>query len=164
MGLSITAQKTKILAVTDDLHDVPRRIALQSADEPVEVVEEFEYLGSVVTSVCVLDKEIVCEFVRHQTAIETSARPFGTRSQSSNLFNSECSRQQLYQHSCMAVRPGPFCLSTLRNFVMHCLRIILGISAREKQRNTTIRTLARIETVDTMIRKRRLMAGPCSQN
>ena len=39
---------------------------------------------------------------------------------------------------------------------MHCLRIILGISVRERQRNTVIRFKASIETVDTMIRKRRL--------
>lgn len=58
MGLSISAQKTKILAVTNDLHDIPRRVTLQSVDELVEVVEEFEYLGSVVTSVCMLDREI----------------------------------------------------------------------------------------------------------
>ena len=39
---------------------------------------------------------------------------------------------------------------------MHCLRIVLGISVKEKQRNSVVRAKASIETVETMIRKRRL--------
>ena len=58
MGLSISAQKTKILAVTNDLHDTPRSITILSVIEPVEVVEGFEYLGSVVISIYRLDREI----------------------------------------------------------------------------------------------------------
>ncbi|XP_062519350.1 uncharacterized protein LOC134194444 [Corticium candelabrum] len=39
---------------------------------------------------------------------------------------------------------------------MRCLQIILGISVREKQRNTDVRAKASIETVETIIRKIRL--------
>ena len=58
IGLSISAQKTKILSITSDQQESPRRVALQSADEPVDAIEEFEYFGSVVTSSCELDREI----------------------------------------------------------------------------------------------------------
>ena len=58
MGLSISARKTKILSITSNQQEFPRRVTLQSADEPVDVIEEFEYLGSVVTSSCELDREI----------------------------------------------------------------------------------------------------------
>ena len=39
VGLTISAQKTKILAITNNQLDIPRRITLQSSDETVEVVE-----------------------------------------------------------------------------------------------------------------------------
>lgn len=37
--------KTMIMAVTNDVHDTPRRVTSQSAVEPVEVVEMFECLS-----------------------------------------------------------------------------------------------------------------------
>ena len=52
IGFLMSSQKTKILEVTSDLHDTPKRVTLQGVVEPVEVVKTFEYLGSVVTSVC----------------------------------------------------------------------------------------------------------------
>ena len=58
MGLSISARKTKILSITSNQQESPRRVTLQSADEAVDVIEEFEYMGSVVTSSCELDREI----------------------------------------------------------------------------------------------------------
>ena len=39
-------------------HKPPRQVQLQRTDEPVDVVEEFEYLGSTAASDCRLDKEI----------------------------------------------------------------------------------------------------------
>ena len=50
---------------------------------------------------------------------------------------------------------GPH-LHKLQSFVMHCLRIIPCVSMREKMRNTEIRELANMETVESMIRRRRL--------
>ena len=47
-------------------------------------------------------------------------------------------------------------IKRLLGFVMRCLRIILGILVRQKQRNTDIWAKASIDTVDKMIRKRRL--------
>ena len=39
---------------------------------------------------------------------------------------------------------------------MRCLQIILQVPVREKQRNTDLRARANIETVETMVRKRRM--------
>ena len=39
---------------------------------------------------------------------------------------------------------------------MHYIRVILGVSVREKQKNTDMRVRANIETVETMVRKKRL--------
>ena len=63
MGLTNSARKTKIMAVlptpqAGQQHQPPRQVQLQRADEPVDVVEEFEYLGSTVASDYSLDKEI----------------------------------------------------------------------------------------------------------
>lgn len=40
------------------LRQPPRQVQLQLANEPVDVVNEFEYLGSIVMSDCRLDREI----------------------------------------------------------------------------------------------------------
>ena len=58
MGLTISTRKTKIMAVAQDQKQSPRQIQLQLAAETVDVVEEFEYLGSIVMSDCELDREI----------------------------------------------------------------------------------------------------------
>ena len=44
----------------------------------------------------------------------------------------------------------------LQSFVMRCLRIILGLSVRQQKRNTVIRAEANMETVESMLRRRRL--------
>ena len=58
MGLTISSQKTKIMAVTQDQVIKPGQVHLQLVDEPVDIVEEFEYLGSIVTANCELDREV----------------------------------------------------------------------------------------------------------
>ena len=44
----------------------------------------------------------------------------------------------------------------LQNFMMRCLRIILVLSVRQQKRNTVIRAEANMETVKSMLRRRRL--------
>ena len=58
IGLTINTRKTKIMAVAQDQKPSPRQVQLQLADEHVDVVEEFEYFGSIVMSDCELDREI----------------------------------------------------------------------------------------------------------
>lgn len=60
MGLTISSKKTKILAIcpADRPSQPLRDVLLQLANDPVLVVEDFEYLGSTISADCSLDKEI----------------------------------------------------------------------------------------------------------
>ena len=87
MRLSISVQKIKILGITNNQQQLLKRVTLQSTDEPVGVVEEFQYLGSFVTSSYQLDKEIstrickesnsfrsLCKILWHQKSIKQSIK------------------------------------------------------------------------------------------
>ena len=58
VGLSISSKKSKILAICPSisLGAPPRAVHLNSEEEPVAVVEEFEYLGSTISQDCTLDR------------------------------------------------------------------------------------------------------------
>ena len=60
MGLTISTGKSKILAITPSQRPFQklRDVALRPDDGLVSVVEDFECLGSTLTSDCGLDKEI----------------------------------------------------------------------------------------------------------
>ena len=60
MGLTISSEKTKILAVHPYISSstAPVPIQLGTDGEHIEVVEDFEYLGSTITPSCSLDWEI----------------------------------------------------------------------------------------------------------
>ena len=60
VGLSISSKKTKILMIhpSTSLSVQPRAVQLKPGEEPVAVVEEFEYLGSTISQDCTLDREI----------------------------------------------------------------------------------------------------------
>ena len=58
MGLTISTKKPKIMAVLPSLgaenphHQVPRPVQIQLLSDPVLVVVEFEYLGSIISFDC----------------------------------------------------------------------------------------------------------------
>ena len=158
MGLTITTRKTKIMAV-EEQQQAPRQVQLRVADDPVNVVEEFEYLGSTVMADCGLDREINARirkasnsfrclsrilWYQQRIKIGTKLRMLKAATLPTLLYGSETWAPMVKQ------------LKRLQSFVMRCLRVILGVSVREKQRNTEIRSRANIETVETMVRKRRL--------
>ena len=60
MGLSISSRKSKIVAVCpSSLTSIqPSTIQLTPGEEPVSVVEDFQYLGCVIPHDCLLDQEI----------------------------------------------------------------------------------------------------------
>ena len=74
MDLTISTRKMKIMAVAQDQKQSPRQVQLQSADEPVDVVEEFEYFGSIVMSDCELDREINVQIRRASSSFRSLYR------------------------------------------------------------------------------------------
>ena len=158
VGLSISTKKTKILAVPPQPpHQHPLSLSLDG--EAVSVVEEFEYLGSTVTSTCSLDKEIDCQINKASRSVTSLSKIlwYQRKIKWKNklcIFKAVVLPTLLYGSETWAVL-GPH-LHRLQSFVMHCLRIILGVSMHEKMRNTEIRELANMETVESMIRRRGL--------
>ena len=77
MGLTISSKKTKILAVhtAGRPSQSPRDILLRPSDEPISVVESFEYLGSTISAVYSLDREVRLAHtsVRHRVASTAGA-------------------------------------------------------------------------------------------
>ena len=57
-------------------------------------------------------------------------------------------------YGCETWAPTSTHLKRLQGFVMRCLRIILGISLRDRLRSTDIRRKAGMLTVESMIRQR----------
>lgn len=91
---------------------------------------------------------------------------YGTRSKALSF---ECSRQQSYQHYDSETWTPLFCTRESAKYVCNSMpvnHLWLILSASEKQRNTTIRTMASIETVGIYHdqEEQAEVAGPGSQD
>ena len=151
LGLTISCKKTKTLAVLPDQGaQSPVPLQLVPGCEPIEVVSHFQYLGSTVQSDCGIDTEVnsrICKasstfqslsrILWHQRKIQTSTKI--------RILNSVVLPTLLYGLEC-AVLLGPH-VRRLESFVIQCLRIMLGISIREKKRHTTIRKVAKQQRI-----------------
>ena len=161
MGLTISGRKTKILAVRPvcSRSAPPRSVQLADRDERVEVVEEFEYLGSTIAQDCSLDREIDRRiskasrtfsslysviWCRKRLKVETKLRLFKAVVLATLLYGCE-TWVLLATH-----------LRRLQSFVMRCLRVILGVSRWDRMRDTELRSLGGLERVEVMIMRRRL--------
>ena len=73
LGLSISSKKSKILAICPSisLGASLGAVHLNSKEEPVAVVEKFEYLGSTISQNCTLDR-------KNSVRITKAARAFGS--------------------------------------------------------------------------------------
>ena len=157
----ISSKKTKILAVRPStfLSAAPRAVHLKSVEEPVAVVEEFEYLGSTISQDCTLDREI-------SMCISKAARTFGSlyrvlwcrrklkRPTKMRLFKSVVLSTLLYGSETWV--PSADHMKRLQAFIMGCLRVILGVTRWDKKRNTELRSMAGIEGMEIMVMRRRL--------
>ena len=123
-------------------------------------MEEFQYVGTFVTSSCQLNIEIstrickssnsfrsLCKILWYQKSINQSIKL--------RMFKAAMTPTLLYGSK--AWTPLSQHIKRLQSFCMRCLRIILGISVREKQRRGILMFgLRQALTVETMIRKRRI--------
>ena len=154
--------KTKSLAVLppdDPATESPVPIHLFPEGEAIEVVSHFQYLGSIVQDDCGMDTEInsrICKALSafqslshilwHQHKIQTRTKV--------RFLNSVILPTLLYGLE-SSVLLEPF-VRRHESFVVRCLRIILGISVRQRKRHTTIRKMAKQQRISSILTQRRL--------
>ena len=144
-GLSINSKKNKILAVVPSPSPSPcpqpHSVSLKPEEQPVAVVEEFEYLGSTITKDRTLDIEVN---MRISKASQTFGSLYWVLWSRSNiktstkmcLFNSVVLSTLPYGSETWV--PSAPQLKRLQSFVMWCLRVILGFSRWDQKRNTEL--------------------------
>ena len=75
MGLTINCKKTKLLAVLPDADaQPPAPILLHAASDPIEIVPSFQCLGSIVTSDCTSDAEILSRITKASQSFGSLSR------------------------------------------------------------------------------------------
>ena len=162
MGLDINTKKTKIMSVLPSLssvHPTAQPVNLGRGREPVDVVNEFQYLGSVVSSSCSSNREIDSRISKASKSFNSLCRVLWyqrkiTIKNKIHIFKAVILPILLY--ACESWVPTVSHYNRLQSFVQRCLRIILGVSMRDNVRNTVIRHQAGMLTVESMIRERRL--------
>ena len=162
LGLTISCMKTKSLAVLppdDPATESPVPIHLVPEGEPIEVVSHFQYLGSIVQDDCGMDTEINSRICKASSAFQSLSRilwhqrKIQTRTKV-RVLNSVILPTLLYGlESSVLLEPS---VRRLESFVVRCLRIILGISVRQKKRHTTIRKMAKQQRISSILTQRRL--------
>ena len=162
LGLTISCKKTKTLAVLppnspDALSPVP--IHHIPGAEPIEVVSHFQYLGSIVQNDCGMDKEISSRICKASAAFQSLSRILWYQrkiktSTKVRVLNSVILPTLLYGlESSVLLEPH---VRRLESFMIRCLRIILGVSVRQKKRHTTIRKMAKQQRISSILTQRRL--------
>ena len=161
-GLTISTKKTKVLVVG-------RNDAAQAADsvitlrgDQLEVVSQFENLGSVLTSDCTLDAE-----TKHRVAAGNSA--FQQLRQAKTWFSSALTfklsvEMQFFQCIVMSGllyagetwAVGHKNITPLAVFQMNCLRRICGICLHEHVPDVDILSRCNISSVESQLRSQRL--------
>ena len=162
LGLTISCKKTKSLSVLPqggpDI-TTPQPIYLILGEEPVEVVSSSQYQGSIVQDDCGMETEIDCRICKASAAFQSLYRIlwYQRRIQTSSnlrILNSFILPTLFYGlESTVLLQPH---LHRLESFVIRCLRILLGLTVRQKKRHTTIRKMARQQRVSSILIQRRL--------
>ena len=161
MGLAINPKKTKIMVVhpTSSSSTTLRPVLVGAGREPIEVVEDFEYLGSTIAQDCLLDREIDRQISKAAHAFRSLYRVLWCRKSVKvvtklRLFRVVVLATLLYGSETWV--PLAAHMKRLQAFIMGCLRVILGVTRWDMKRNTMLRSLGEMERVETMIMKRRL--------
>ena len=154
--------KTKSLAVLppdDPATESPVPIHLFPEGEPIEVVSHFQYLGSIVQDDYGMDTEISSRICKASSAFQSLSRILwhqrkiqtGTKVR---VLNSVILSTLLYGlENSVPLEPS---VCRLESFVVRCLRIILGISIRQKKRHTIICKMAKQQRISSILTQRHL--------
>lgn len=155
-GLKINVKKTEVMAL-DTLNSAPVDIRL--GDVSLKQVKQFKYLGSTITSRCLLDNEV-------NSRIGTAAAAFGRLR--AKVFRSHDIKLSTKVAVYMAiVLPGllyaseTWCLyrvhiRTLDRFHLKCLREILNIRWSDRVRNTEVLRRANVSGIEAYLMHRQL--------
>ena len=161
VGLSISSKKTKILMIhpSTSLSVQPRAVQLKPDEDPVAVVEEFEYLGITISQDCTLDREISRRISKASHTFRSLYRVLWCRKRLKTATKVRLSKSVVLSTLLYGSKtwvPSAAQLKRLQAFIMGCLRAILGVSRRDMKRNTELRLMAGIERVEVMVMRRRL--------
>ena len=155
LGLHINARKTKCLSTDNN------RVHLALRGEPIEQVEEFKYLGSLISSTSVAATKDVNARIGSAQAAFASLRWCLWKKKNVSLktkmrvFNASVLPILLYAAETWTLLAGD--LRKLEAFQMRCLRAILGISLRDRWRNDDIRRVCcQQPSVEQKVRQARL--------
>ena len=169
VGLAINTTKIKIMSVlpsSPHQHHHPHPVVLSPHGAPVEVVEEFQCLGSIVTSTCTLDSEICSRISKASKSFTYLSRILWYKRKiklTTKLRVLKAVVLPILLYGSETWSPTVFQLQRLLSFVMRCLRIILRVSVRDKLRNVEIRARAGVMTMESMIRRRLQWLGHLSR-
>ena len=157
LGLTISCKKTKSLAVLPSEGpqiQSPVPIHLVPGGEPIEVVSHFQYLGSIVQNDCGMEAEINSRICKASSAFQSLSRMLWYQRKIKTSTKLHILLTLLYGlESTVLLEPH---VRHLESFVIRCLRIILGISVREKKRHTTIRKMAKQQRISSILLQRHL--------
>ena len=125
----------------------------------VSVVDDFEYLGGTITKECSLEKEISVRISKASRSFNSLYRVLwrqrGVKVKTKlRIFKSVVLPTLLYGSETWT--PVASHIKRLQGFMMRCLRVILGVSVRDKRRNTELRAEAGLERVEVILLRRRL--------
>ena len=155
LGQIISCKKTKTLAVlTNPGAQSPAPIQLVPGGEPIKVVSHSQYLGSIVQNDCGMDAEVSSRICKASSAFHSLSRILWCQqkiqtSTEVRILNSVILPTLLYGlESTVLLEPH---VRSLESFVIHCFRIILGVSVREKKRHITMRKMVKQQRISFIL-------------
>ena len=152
VGLRIHPGKTKVMKINTKA-DLPITVE----DKPLEVVDQFTYLGSVLEGGGGTTADIKARLGKARYAFKNLQKIWKDRTITTKtkirLFNSNVKSVLLY--GCETWSPTATCTKKLQTFVNSCLRRILRISWPETIRNEDLWERTGQKTIDRVIGTRR---------
>lgn len=155
-GLAININKTEVLCMYEHPHDPPEFTINQ---QPLKNVQEFTYLGSVLTDTCDISNEI-------QRRIGLASAAFGRLSQRVFLNKdlTTNTKVSVYRAICLSILlygseswvPYQRHLKKLEAFHVNCLQRILGLKWWHKITHVEVRRRAQIDPLETILTQRQL--------
>jgi len=152
VGLQISQEKTKVLQI-----NTRQQEAIVIEDKVVEEVEEFVYLGSVISQTGGTEEDVRSRIRKAQQAFAVLRPVWKTTAISTHtklrLFSSNVKSVLMYGSETW--RTTQSCSKKIQTFVNKCLRRILHISWSDRVRNETLWSVANQQPMKIQINRRK---------